>query len=129
MACSRPGATGHTARVAYSGSDFYCDVALPRLEELHVVELTEHAVAIHHTRPSWPVHIVIFPRRHLASLTTLTADDEAVVRDVLALVQRVAARVEREEGAARVLTNLGDYQDSKHLHVHVTSGPERPPAA
>jgi hypothetical protein len=25
--------------------------------------------------------------------------------------------------AAAVLTNLGAYQDSKHLHIHVHSGP------
>jgi len=34
----------------------------------------------------------------------------------------VAALVEADFGAARVLTNLGAYQDSKHLHVHVSSG-------
>ncbi|MEO8574469.1 MAG: HIT family hydrolase, partial [Pyrinomonadaceae bacterium] len=27
-----------------------------------------------------------------------------------------------EKGAARVMTNLGEYQDSKHLHFHVNSG-------
>lgn len=37
----------------------------------------------------------------------------------------VAREMEREHGAAAVLTNLGDYQDSKHLHIHVHSGPRR----
>ena len=37
-------------------------------------------------------------------------------------VLSLAARVAREHGAARVLTNLGSYQDSKHLHFHVNSG-------
>ena len=40
------------------------------------------------------------------------------------MAQQIAAQVEREQGAARVLTNLGSYQDSKHLHVHVSSGDE-----
>lgn len=53
--------------------------------------------------------------------------DEVDVRAVLEVVQRVAARVEQERGAAAVLTNLGTYQDSRHLHVHVSSGtPLRP---
>ena len=39
-----------------------------------------------------------------------------------AVVREVAATVEAEHGKARVLTNLGDYQDSKHLHFHVNSG-------
>lgn len=37
-------------------------------------------------------------------------------------VEQVARQVEIAEGAAAVLTNLGRSQDSKHLHVHVTSG-------
>jgi histidine triad (HIT) family protein len=37
-------------------------------------------------------------------------------------VKSVAAKVVEEHGAARVLTNLGRYQDSKHLHFHVLSG-------
>ena len=37
--------------------------------------------------------------------------------DVLAFHQ-----VTREHGACRVLTNLGRYQDSKHLHFHVNTG-------
>lgn len=106
----------------YDGTDFYCDVALPNVSALDVVRETELTLAYHHTKPFWPVHIVVIPKRHLGSLTTVTADDEADVKDLLAVAQEVAARIERENGAARVLTNLGGYQDSKHLHVHVSSG-------
>jgi histidine triad (HIT) family protein len=41
---------------------------------------------------------------------------------VLAVVRRIAADMTREHGACRVLTNLGRYQDSTHLHFHVCSG-------
>ena len=82
-------------------------------------------LAYHHTRPFWTVHLVVVPKRHLASLTSLTAGDEADVRALLAVVQTVARRVEDEHGEAAVLTNLGAYQDSKHLHVHVHAGPHR----
>ena len=34
----------------------------------------------------------------------------------------MAGEIEDSHGAAAVLTNLGSYQDSKHLHVHVHSG-------
>ena len=44
------------------------------------------------------------------------------MRKLLAVVQRVAGEIEDSHGAAAVLTNLGTYQDSKHLHVHVHSG-------
>ena len=111
-----------TSPPAYDGDDFYCDVALADVGALEVVEETDQVLAYHHTRPYRPVHVVVIPKRHVASLTTLTADDEPLVRDLFAVVQRVAAQVESEHGAAAVLTNLGEYQDSKHLHVHVLSG-------
>ncbi len=68
---------------------------------------------------------MVVPNRHLASFTTLVIEDEPDVRALFAAVQRVARGVEADEGAAGVLTNLGSYQDSKHLHVHVYAG-EKP---
>lgn len=106
----------------YDGDDFYCDVAIPGSDALEVVHEDERVLAYHHTRPFWPVHLVVVPKRHIASLTTVTDADEEDVRALLRVVQRVAARVEEEHGAAAVLTNLGRYQDSRHLHVHVSSG-------
>ncbi|CUR55823.1 Protein kinase C inhibitor (HIT family) [metagenome] len=113
------------ARDSYDGSDFYCDVAIPATDRLDVVHDDELVLAYHHTRPFWQTHIVVVPKRHIGSFTTITADDEPDVRALFEVVQRVARAVEREHGAAAVLTNLGSYQDSKHLHVHVHSGPER----
>jgi histidine triad (HIT) family protein len=45
-----------------------------------------------------------------------------LAKELLSVVKEVAAKVKNEYGACRVLTNLGDYQDSKHLHIHITSG-------
>ena len=107
---------------AYDGDDFYCDVAIPDAEALDVVHEDARVLAFHHTRPFWPTHVVVVPKRHIASLTSVVAEDEADVRALLAVVQRVARQVETEQGEAAVLTNLGRYQDSRHLHVHVYAG-------
>lgn len=115
-----------TSRAAvYDGDDFYCDVALPGVAVLDVVHDGPGILAFHHTRPYWEVHIVVVPKRHVRSLTTLTDADEPLVRELLRVVAEVAGEVEREHGAARVVTNVGGYQDSKHLHVHVASGRRR----
>lgn len=107
----------------YDGDDFYCDVALRRIPELRVVAQTDRVLAFHHTRPYWPEHIVVIPKRHLDSLITVTETDEADLRELFAVIRSVAADVTDRHGSARVITNLGNYQDSKHLHVHVSSGP------
>lgn len=111
-----------TSAAAYDGTDFYCDVAIPSPHLLDVVHEDDEVLAFHHTRPFWPVHVVIVPKRHIVSLTTLLGSDEVTVRALLRTLQDVARAVETEHGSARVLTNLGDYQDSKHLHIHVASG-------
>ncbi len=112
----------NTRHAAYTGDDFYCDVALGNVGDLDVVAETPGVLAYHHTKPFWQTHVVVVPKLHVQSLTTLTSADEPMARELLKVITHVAARLEREHGAARVLTNLGDYQDSKHLHVHVSSG-------
>lgn len=109
----------------YTGNDFYCDVAIPDPARLDVVHEDDLVLAFHHTRPFWQTHIVVVPKKHIGSLTTLDSSDERDARRLLEVVQAIAADIERTTGAAAVLTNLGDYQDSKHLHVHVHSGPRR----
>jgi histidine triad (HIT) family protein len=103
-------------------NDFYCDEVLSGRTPVEKVLETENVMAYYHTQPFWETHIVVIPKTHVGSL--LTIDDDELVLELLDVVKRVAAKVVEEKGAARVLTNLGDYQDSKHLHFHVNSGSE-----
>jgi histidine triad (HIT) family protein len=103
-------------------ADFYCDEVLSGRTPVRVVCETEDVLAYHHTRPFWPVHIVVIPKRHVPSLVDLGGADEALLARLLAVVRRVAADVDAQHGGCRVLTNLGRYQDSKHLHFHVNFG-------
>lgn len=106
----------------YTGDDFYCDMALSGKANLDVVAETEHVLAFRHTRPFWPVHIVIIPKKHIPSFTDLGEGGEATLLQVLRVAQNVAKQVTKDHGAAAILTNLGSYQDSKHLHFHVSFG-------
>jgi histidine triad (HIT) family protein len=109
----------------YDGDDFYCDVAIPHSDELNVVHEDDRVLAFHHTRPHWEVHLVVVPKRHIASLTRASIADGDDIGALLKVVQSVAREVEEEQGAAAVLTNLGSYQDSQHLHVHIHAGARR----
>lgn len=105
-----------------SGDDFYCDEVLSGRTPVQIVIETEHVLAYHHTRPFWPVHIVVIPKRHIESLLALEEGDDALLLELLHVIQQVASQVLAEQGACRVLTHLGRYQDSKHLHWHVSAG-------
>ncbi|GAA3084848.1 HIT domain-containing protein [Streptomyces olivoverticillatus] len=100
-------------------SDFYCDEALSGRTPVRVVAETDTVLAFEHTRPSYPVHIVVVPKQHVASLIDLGDHGENVIGEVMAVVRKVAARVCEEHGAATVVTNVGSYQESQHWHVHV----------
>ena len=104
--------------------DFYCDEVFSGKTAVEKVLETANVLAYHHTRPFWPVHIVVVPKQHVDSL--LTVENELLI-ELLDVAKKVADDVLTEHGAARVITNLGEYQDSKHLHFHVVSGSQLKP--
>ena len=106
----------------YTGNDFYCEVALKDTSLLKKEYESKNVLAYHHTRPYWPVHIVIIPKKHIPSFTDRAEADDAILSEMFQVIKIIAKRVEKEQGAARILTNLGRYQDSEHLHFHVSSG-------
>ena len=100
--------------------DFYCEQVLSGRIQVKKVLETERVLAYEHTRPYWPVHIVVIPKQHIASFLDLENDE--LLAELMDVVRRVASQVVSEKGACRIVTNLGEYQESKHLHWHVGAG-------
>jgi histidine triad (HIT) family protein len=103
-------------------TDFYCEQVLSGKTAVEKVFETENTLAFYHTRPFWEIHIVVIPKHHISSLLALTETDSDLFLELFEAVKKVAAEIVSEHGAARVLTNLGKYQESKHLHFHINSG-------
>jgi histidine triad (HIT) family protein len=101
-------------------SDFYCEEVFSGRTAVDKVLETETVLAFHHTKPFWQTHIVVVPKQHIDSLLVL--DDRELLHSIFQVIRVVAAAVVDSDGAARILTNLGEYQDSKHLHFHVYAG-------
>ena len=100
-------------------NDFYCREVLSGHTEVDIIAETTNVLAYHHTRPAYPVHVVVIPKTHIPSLVTTGAGDGPILLELMGVVRDVAAELERTHGRCRVVTNLGKYQDSKHLHWHV----------
>ncbi|GIP45456.1 hypothetical protein J45TS6_39150 [Paenibacillus sp. J45TS6] len=83
---------------------------------------TDNVLAFYHTRPYYPVHIVTIPKRHISSLITLEERDNPLLIELIDVVKKIAIQVVSEHGACKMITNLWEYQDSKHLHFHVVFG-------
>jgi histidine triad (HIT) family protein len=83
----------------------------------------DEILAFHDIQPLVPVHFMLIPKRHIASLADATADDAGVLGRIMALTGRLA----REQGSTegyRTIVNTGRIgrQDVMHLHVHVLGG-------
>jgi histidine triad (HIT) family protein len=82
-------------------------------------------LAFHDIHPLAPVHFMIIPKQHVASLADCDSSHEALLGKILAAAPRLA----REQGSSdgfRVIINTGRVgrQEVYHLHVHVIGGPE-----
>lgn len=102
--------------------DFYCDEVLSGKVAIQKVMETENILAYYHTRPFYPVHIVAIPKKHISSLITLGEEDNDLLIELFNVIKHVASKVTEENGACKVITNLGNYQDNKHLHWHIVYG-------
>ncbi len=93
----------------------YMSFAIPvkRLRE------TETLLAFHHPSPSYPVHILIVPRRAYSSLLDLPPGDCAFLRDLFETVQSLVRELGLAEGGYRLVANGGSYQDVPILHFHL----------
>lgn len=88
-----------------------------------VVYETPTVLAFRDIHPQAPTHILIVPRKHIARVADVTAEDAGLMGDLL-LAARAVAQQEGVADAFRLLiTNgAGAGQTVFHLHVHLLAG-------
>lgn len=103
--------------------DFYCDEVLNGKTPVNTVFETESVLAYHHTKPFYDHHIVVIPKIHISSLISDEADNTGqLLLEMFEVIKKIAEEMVNKTGASKIITNLGEYQDTKHLHWHVVSG-------
>jgi len=100
-------------------SDQYCDSVIPGLAKVEKFLETETVLAFYARQPLWPVHILVIPKQHITSILDFETLDNAVIADLLKTIANVARQVSEKHGRCRVMTNVGEYQHTKHLHWHI----------
>ena len=81
-------------------------------------------VAFKDLRPQAPVHVLICPRKHIATLNDLTPEDSALVGHVFQVAKKLARQFEIDEKGYRTVFNVnaGAGQSVYHIHLHVLGG-------
>jgi histidine triad (HIT) family protein len=84
----------------------------------------EEIIAFRDINPQAPVHIVIIPRKHIASLSDLSQSDSALVGRMVTIANKLAEEEGIAEKGYRVVINCGPEggQLVPHLHMHLVGG-------
>jgi len=101
----------------------FCKIAKKEIPATFVHE-DEDVVAFEDRNPQAPVHVLVVPKRHIASLNELGPGDDALAGKLF----RVAAKIARERGVAEpgwravVNVNRDGGQLVFHVHLHCLGG-------
>jgi diadenosine tetraphosphate (Ap4A) HIT family hydrolase len=90
-------------------------------ERLHDDDLV---IAIRDIAPRAPTHILLMPRRHIASAAELTDADGPMLGCLFAVAADLARTEGIADGGYRLVSNVGRWggQTVDHLHVHLMGG-------
>jgi len=104
----------------------FCKIIAGEIPSTKVYE-DERVFAFRDINPQAPVHVLIVPRRHIASADEVNAANSADVAAVFEAVPKIA----KQEGLSngyRIINNCGEdgCQSVKHLHFHLLGGRKLP---
>lgn len=100
----------------------FCKIVAGDIPSTKVYE-DELVLAFRDIAPQAPVHILVIPKVHIASMAQITAENSALVAHIFQVIPAIAA-AEGLTGGYRVVSNCGDDagQTVHHLHFHILGG-------
>jgi histidine triad (HIT) family protein len=100
----------------------FCKIAQGEIPSKKLYEDSD-LVAFHDINPAAPVHFLIVPKEHIASLEEAHARHEMLLGRILLLAPMLAKEQGLTDGFKTVInTGKGGGQVVFHLHVHVLGG-------
>jgi len=97
----------------------FCKIAEGEIPS-EIVYQDDKIVVFKDTSPQAPVHILMIPRKHIASLDEISAEDSELISYMMLKIKEVTAAQGLTDGY-RVVVNCGEdgQQTVKHLHFHI----------
>lgn len=101
----------------------FCMIANKEINSEIIFE-NENLVAFKDIHPKAPVHLLLVPKKHLASLNDLSEADRAVMGDIAYQAKILAKKFNLDDTGYRLLTNIGpdSGQEVQHIHFHLLGG-------
>ena len=100
----------------------FCEIIKGNIPSAKVYE-DEYCYAFRDINPQTPVHVLIVPKCHVASMDGITAENSVYVAKIFEAIPKIAAGEGLSNGY-RVISNCGEdaCQTVKHLHFHIMGG-------
>ena len=101
----------------------FCKIGRGEVPASRLLE-TDEVLAFRDINPQAPVHILIIPREHIASLAEVDESRAGLVGRLHLVARELARRAGLETQGWRVVTNVGADagQTVQHLHLHLLGG-------
>lgn len=97
----------------------FCKIANKEIPSNFVYE-DDETVAFNDLNPQAPVHILVIPKKHFASVNEL--DDEKVMTALFKAVKNVTKKLGIDEYRTVINTGESAGQTVFHIHVHILAG-------
>lgn len=74
--------------------------------------------------PEAPVHVLIIPKKHIASLTEVNEEDAEIIAHIFKTIPKIVKDLEIDKDGYRVVSNCGEFggQSVPHVHFHLLGG-------
>ena len=104
----------------------FCEIIKGNIPSAKVYE-DDKCYAFADINPQAPVHILVVPKVHIASMDEINAENSAYVSAIFEAIPEIAAGAGLSNGY-RVISNCGEdaCQTVKHLHFHIMGGKKLP---
>ncbi len=101
----------------------FCRVVAGEIPSKKVYE-DDLAYAFHDINPQAPTHVLIIPKRHIASLGEASEDDKSLIGHLTLVASKLADQLGVATGGYRTVINTGAGagQSVWHIHIHLLGG-------
>lgn len=101
----------------------FCNIA-NKTQASDIIFEDSELVAFRDINPKAPIHILIVPKRHIESLSSMTMDDSPLLGRLLYRSKLLAEQEGIEKSGFKIVINTGRHggQVIDHLHMHLLGG-------
>jgi len=101
----------------------FCKIVKGELPSSKVYE-NDKVVAFHDIHPAAPKHVLVIPKKHIASMNEAAEEDRELLGELFLAAKHIAKELGIAESGYRLINNCGPDggQVVYHLHLHVLGG-------